>query len=158
MNNTTIKTIDIQAKEWWDKTNGNSYFSAQITVNFGLDDQKTYWLPFQYGYGDHYTYAAKQALVKLGVIDADDRTGLWAWCKGNSVIYRYSKQENCLKADCKEWGKDPECIYRVSFKQEGYTRRQKSGNLDLAGAEKHASEINSGELYNNIRDAKVVLA
>ena len=35
-----IKTLDITAKEWFDKVNGNSYFSAQVTVNFGMEGQQ----------------------------------------------------------------------------------------------------------------------
>jgi hypothetical protein len=35
-----IKTIDITALEWFDKVNGNSYFSATVTLNFGMKDQK----------------------------------------------------------------------------------------------------------------------
>jgi hypothetical protein len=42
-----VKTIDITAKEWFDKTFGNSYFSAQIILNYGLKDQEKYCLPFQ---------------------------------------------------------------------------------------------------------------
>lgn len=49
-----LKTIDIQAYEWFDKVNGNSYFAAIVTTNFGLSDKKQVKLPFQYGYGDHY--------------------------------------------------------------------------------------------------------
>jgi hypothetical protein len=153
-----IKTIDIQAREWFDRANGNSYFSAQITTNFGMEDQKTYYLPFQYGYGDHYTYAAKQHLVELGVIDADDRTGLWAWCKDNGVIYRYSKQEGCKQADCKAWGHNPDHIYCVSYLQDGYKRRKKSGELfNLEAAQAYAEKINLRE-YAGMFDAKVKLA
>jgi hypothetical protein len=46
-----MKTIDINAKEWFDKVNGNSYFSAVITIDFGMPTQKEYRLPFQYGSG-----------------------------------------------------------------------------------------------------------
>lgn len=28
-----VKTIDVVAKEWRDKVNGNSYFSAQVTAS-----------------------------------------------------------------------------------------------------------------------------
>ena len=49
-----LKTIDIEAKEWRDKINGNSYFSSDVTLNYGMDSQEIIKLPFQYGYGDHY--------------------------------------------------------------------------------------------------------
>ena len=35
-----LKTIDIEAKEWRDKVNGNSYFSSDITLNYGMDNQE----------------------------------------------------------------------------------------------------------------------
>ena len=41
-----IKTIDIQAKEWFDKVNGNSYFSANVTINYGHENQKNIRLWF----------------------------------------------------------------------------------------------------------------
>ena len=46
------KTIDIQAKEWFDKVNGNSYFAGTITLNYGTETEETFLLPFQYGYGN----------------------------------------------------------------------------------------------------------
>ena len=51
-----LKTIDIKAKEWSDKINGNSYFSSDVTLNYGMDSQEVIKLPFQYGYGDQYYY------------------------------------------------------------------------------------------------------
>ena len=45
------KTIDIEAKEWFDKINGNSYFCGTITLNYLMDNQETFLMPFQYGYG-----------------------------------------------------------------------------------------------------------
>lgn len=49
-----IKTIDVQAKEWFDRTYGNSYFSMNVTVNYGMKNATTFYVPMQYGYGDHY--------------------------------------------------------------------------------------------------------
>ena len=60
--NNTIKTIDIQAKEWFDKVNGNSYFAALVTVNFGMSDEKTIKVPYQYGYGDSSRYESIKQL------------------------------------------------------------------------------------------------
>jgi len=50
-----LKTIDINAKEWHDKINGNSYFSSDVILNYGMNSQETIKVPFQYGYGDHFT-------------------------------------------------------------------------------------------------------
>jgi len=56
----------VVAKEWRDKVNGNSYFSAQIE---STEDGSTTKLPFQYGYGDQYRYEALRELVKKGLLE-----------------------------------------------------------------------------------------
>ena len=94
-----MKTLDIQAKEWFDKANGNSYFSGTVTTDFGTDKEKSYRLPFQYGYGDHYIDMAKELLEKNDVIKVKEREQLWTYCQENDIILRTSKQENCLKRD-----------------------------------------------------------
>ncbi len=100
-----IKTLDITAKEWRDKVNGNSYFSAQITVNFGMEDESSIFLPFQYGYGDHYRDMAFKALQDNGLIPAgQDRIVSWRYYQENNIIARHTKHEKCLKRDVIAWG------------------------------------------------------
>ncbi len=99
-----IKTIDINAKEWFDKANGNSYFSGVVTVNFGMKNQKEYEMPFQYGYGDHYIDMGNQLMIKAGLIKSirnsnGSYTALWRYCRENNIILRTNKQENCKKRD-----------------------------------------------------------
>jgi len=92
-----MKTLDINAKEWFDKVNGNSYFSADVTVDLGIDTEKNFVIPFQYGYGEHYRDAAFSLIKKELNIKTDDC--LWRYCRDNNIILRSSKQENCLKRD-----------------------------------------------------------
>ena len=94
-----VKTIDIQAKEWFDKVNGNSYFSAVAWVNFRMKSEKEVTLPFQYGYGDHYIDMAKEALEKAGHIKPEKRQALWRYCEENNIILRTTKRENCKKRE-----------------------------------------------------------
>ena len=99
-----IKTIDINAKEWFDKVNGNSYFSAVITLNYGTKTAKEICLPFQYGYGEHYIDIAGQELNKQGFIhlvrhNNGAYTPLWHYCRDNHIILRTLKKDNCLKKD-----------------------------------------------------------
>ena len=54
-----IKSLTIIAKEWFDKANGNSYFSARAFINDAV-----VVLPFQYGYGDQYRQTALEAMEK----------------------------------------------------------------------------------------------
>jgi hypothetical protein len=102
---TKIKTLDITAKQWFDKVNGNSYFSARVTVNYAQDDEKTIYVPFQYGYGDHYRTVAFEALQKNGIIPPLQlMRSDWRYYQDNGIIARHSKQEKCLKRDVIAWG------------------------------------------------------
>ena len=97
-----IKTIDLQSKEWFDKVNGNSYFSAVITLNFGLKDQKIINVPFQYGYGLQYEYTALHQLQTENFIPLDALT-LWQYTRENNIILRSSKKDKCLKSEVKNF-------------------------------------------------------
>lgn len=90
-----ILTLDINAKEWFDKINGNSYFSADIVVNYGMKDYLNIKLPFQYGYGDHYQYMAIEELQKQGLTDKKYLHDLI----NDGIIVRTNKQRNCRKKD-----------------------------------------------------------
>lgn len=94
-----IKTLDITAKEWFDRANGNSYFSAQITINYGMKTEKTVYLPIQYGYSSYYMEAAAKELAELKHITMAENTPLWKHCQGKKIILRDSKYCNCLKRD-----------------------------------------------------------
>lgn len=100
MNKEQIKTIDVHAKEWWDKVNGNSYFAALVTVNFGMEDERQYKIPYQYGYGQHYEYEARNLLIDKEGIKAQN-INLWRYCRENGIILRSWKKEKCLKSELK---------------------------------------------------------
>lgn len=92
---TPVQTIDINAKQWFDKANGNSYFSAEVVTNYGTPTAQTFILPFQYGYGDHYIYAGLQKLKELGLIGATNTATL----RDSGVIVRNYIQKNCKKRE-----------------------------------------------------------
>lgn len=94
-----IKTIDIQAKDWFDKINGNSYFSAAIILNYKMNNEKTINLPFQYGYGDQYIQESKAVLTQLNYISPVHMQSLWRYCEENDIILRTVKHKNCKKKD-----------------------------------------------------------
>lgn len=98
------KTIDIKAKEWFDKVNGNSYFCGTIILNYGLKNQETFLMPFQYGYGSQYEYEAQMILNQFNKISSDfvEYQSLNSYCKENNIILRRSLQENCLKRELKQ--------------------------------------------------------
>jgi hypothetical protein len=83
-----IKSLFIECREWFDKVNGNSYFSARIWVNGG----QVAILPFQYGYGDQFIYEAQKKLLELGYLPEEPmHRGLWSFAKGLGFDYYTSK-------------------------------------------------------------------
>lgn len=94
---TDIKTIDVTAKEWFDKVNGNSYFTGRITVNYGLPDERGFILPFQYGYGSQYEYSALDMICNK--TDLISQGSLSRTCREYGIILRRNLYENCRKRD-----------------------------------------------------------
>lgn len=103
-----IKTLDINALEWFDKVNGNSYFAANIVINYGTPAPRVYSIPFQYGYGDSYIHAAFKHLREIGEVkDAEEYTyikdgekrsngfeALHTYCTRKGIILRTANKEN----------------------------------------------------------------
>ena len=58
----------VNAVKWWDRVNGNTYHSVEITRT---RDGKTIHCPFQYGYGDQYKYTALNAMLAAKWIPAE---------------------------------------------------------------------------------------
>ena len=102
-----IKSIDIQAKEWFDKINGNSYFSGRITLNYGTKTEKVLYMPFQYGHGEHYLTVASDLLDSVLPDQKDLLFELrrLKHTKQNKIILRYSMQTDCLLRDVKNFVK-----------------------------------------------------
>ncbi len=97
-----IKTIDVTAKEWFDHINGSSYFSMNITINLGMKTEKSFFVPMQYGYGDHYRDQAFKFLQDEGIIKPQDKyLSYWRFYEENKIIARHTKHENCLKRELK---------------------------------------------------------
>lgn len=112
MSKARVKTIDLSTIEWHDKRYGNTYFASRVTVNFGLKSERTFYVPFQYGYGSHSEYVAARVIAaeypSLGVVS--DRTlmhtNIRFACSENGVIYRNTTKPG-LKREVKSYGKAP---------------------------------------------------
>ena len=98
---TKTKTIDIQGKSWFDKVNDNSYFSAQVTVNYGLKGVSSFKLPFQKGYGSQYEQAAFKELRERGFVPAPVE---FYNCRKAGIIARSNIWRGCLKREVVAWG------------------------------------------------------
>ena len=83
------------AKEWRDKINGNSYFSARIENTV---ENKVYALPYQYGYGDQHKHEAIKRLQEEGEIVLNYR------CVSDLPV-KFIKIPNCKKRDTVAYGK-----------------------------------------------------
>jgi hypothetical protein len=94
-----VQTIDINALQWFDRINGNSYFAGSITLNFGQPDEIRYIMPFQYGYGDSYQYAAIKALNEAGHITATHTADL----RATGIILRSNIQRGCKKRELMQY-------------------------------------------------------
>ena len=94
-----LKTIDIEAKEWRDKINGNSYFSSDVTLNYGMDNQEIIKLPFQYGYGDHFKSVTLNTLCKK---DNTSKFSLY------HDFIKWIDEKDCKKKDVLNWGNNNE--------------------------------------------------
>lgn len=103
-NNQAIKTVDITTKFWFDKTCGNTYFASRIILNYGMQDEKTIKLPFQYGSGSQPEFEAVKALKSANIISNESSTSLWRVCEGLKIILRSNQYSKCLKRDVKEYG------------------------------------------------------
>lgn len=113
----TIKTIDIEAKTWFDKVNGNSYFACLITTNYGMSNQiskenkfspseyykeEVFKIPFTYGYGNQFEYEAIKLLKENNILPENLGGYLREYCENNDIILRVSHDTKCLKRELKE--------------------------------------------------------
>ena len=93
-----IFSIDIHAKQWFDKINGNSYFSARATITREDKSQQTYCIPFEYGYGDHYKDQMSRALENEGIVSPQHYSNgssesIWNYCDREKILLHTSKTE-----------------------------------------------------------------
>jgi hypothetical protein len=69
------KSIIIIGRRWFQRTNGNTYHTAEIII----DGETVHKTPFAYGYGDQYTQSAFEWLVKSGTIPAPEHPSECHW-------------------------------------------------------------------------------
>ena len=111
-----MKTINIQAKEWFDKVNGNSYFAGTVTLDEGLKSKEVFLMPVKYGYGNQYKHEATSILTEFNKISLPYFTSLNSFCENNNIeiessIEQVSKRRK-LEEVVSEYNKS---IKRVSF-------------------------------------------
>jgi hypothetical protein len=58
------KIIHISGRRWFDRKNGNTYFSSSIYVNGVLVER----IPYEYGYGEQYLRDSMKLLINKGYL------------------------------------------------------------------------------------------
>lgn len=97
-----LKTVDLSVLRWWDKVNGNSYFAGTITLNFGMPNECTLHMPFQYGSGSQPEFEASKVLQWAGIKFAG--RGIQWECRESKVVYRF-KERDAKQAELKHISK-----------------------------------------------------
>jgi len=79
------KNITIFGRRWFDKINGNTYFSAEIYVN----GEMVHKIGYEYGYGEQYKYEAFQWLDKENYVqlERNERSceSPWRYCERKNI-------------------------------------------------------------------------
>jgi hypothetical protein len=92
--------VYVEAREWFDRSGGNSYFAGRVFVN-GL---QVAVMPFQYGYGSQFEHQAVWELNANGFLPVgfDLSAPLWRLRDFGYVVH--SVKYSATKADTKRFG------------------------------------------------------
>lgn len=100
-----MNSLDVIAKEWFDKVNGNSYFSGRVIVDYGQQTEKHFDMPFQYGYGSQYETEAVKTLHMNDLLkECSVMQSLSRYCRENNILFRSSIERGWKKRDVKAFG------------------------------------------------------
>ena len=92
-----LKTVDLHTLTWFDRVNGNTYFASRIVLNYGMDNEETLTLPFQYGYGSQDEWEMLATLQKR--FKRADLSCHWKLRDKYRVIVRCNKHK-AKKREC----------------------------------------------------------
>jgi hypothetical protein len=67
------KSLFIEARLWFDKTYGNTYFSNRVWI----DGKISFQMPMEYGYEEQYAHRAIQELHKRGYFEGEKVPSVW---------------------------------------------------------------------------------
>lgn len=71
VNLSDVEYVHIQARRWFQKSHGNTYFSLVVDVEIDGKLIEVVNVPFTYGYGDHYDTVALEEFKKAVNIDKE---------------------------------------------------------------------------------------
>lgn len=64
-----VECVHIQARRWFQKSYGNTYFSLVVDVEIAGKLVEVVNVPFEYGYGDHYDTVALEQFKAAVTLD-----------------------------------------------------------------------------------------
>ena len=79
--------ITIIGRRWFDRINGNTYFSSTAIIN----EKEVVNIPYEYGYGDQYLWAAYRELEKKGYLTDVEHynnggmESFWSYCERKGI-------------------------------------------------------------------------
>ena len=88
-------SIFVEIREYFDKSNGNSYFSARIHI----DGEVVFTMPMEYGYGDHGQHQAMKEIVKRGYLPELEPYKAFTWALRDLGVIYYSTKCKVLKRE-----------------------------------------------------------
>tara|TARA_R110002012_G_scaffold106893_1_gene248464 strand:- start:90 stop:470 length:381 start_codon:yes stop_codon:yes gene_type:complete len=106
----------IEVKHWYDRTNGNPYFSARV---YDLHMHLISVHPFQYGNKSH----AKEVVVKPiwraynTVYEEPNTTDEYISARVVKYGMCYFNHQDELKKWCKQWGEEPSWYEPTTFEE-----------------------------------------
>jgi uncharacterized protein (TIGR02996 family) len=94
---TPVKSIAVRGRRWFQRTNGNTYHTADIFVN----GEHVHTTPTTYGYGSAYQDTAKQWLHQSGYLShtPEGYSSLWRSSQDHGIDYQDSVDDVKRKAD-----------------------------------------------------------
>jgi hypothetical protein len=79
-----INKIEFWAREWFQKSYGNSYHNVKVYVNDKYIGQSGY----TYGYGDQYEQSGKEVLKENGYLkDKGFFQSIYTYCRNNDIEF-----------------------------------------------------------------------
>lgn len=66
LHNWTGDNLVIQGRKWWDKVNGNTYFSAWVQIPQTTGGFASFNIPMSYGYDDQWKFDSLETLKRIG--------------------------------------------------------------------------------------------
>lgn len=90
-----VKTIDVQG--FSNTHGGNPYYAGYVCINFGMPDEKYYYMPYQWGTRDCYLDTAARLLCHAEILplkkyEMGGVQPLWDYCREHGIILRKNVQ------------------------------------------------------------------